>query len=198
MKLTSAEIYLANADPRLGAVIDANGHVPLREKRSNYEALVRSIISQQISVKAAAKIFARYAEATNLRPELALELDDKTLAEIGLSGQKRRYLHDLALHFVENPAVFDHLENLSDDDVVTELTKVKGIGVWTAQMFLMMTLQRPDVFAPGDRGLQLAVMHIYGLTATPTEKELLAIAETWRPYRSMASLHLWHSLNNMP
>ncbi|MDN5835385.1 MAG: DNA-3-methyladenine glycosylase 2 family protein [bacterium] len=198
MSLNTAEEYLVQADPLLGAVITTNGHLPARQKRANYEALVRSIISQQISVKAAAKIFARYLEATNLQPERALELHDEALAEVGLSGQKRRYLHDLALHFVENPAVFDHLENLNDDEVVTELTRVKGIGVWTAQMFLMMTLQRPDVFAPGDRGLQLAVMNIYGLVATPSEKDLLEIAEKWRPHRSTASLHLWHSLNNMP
>jgi len=115
-----------------------------------------------------------------------------------LSGQKYKYIHDLAEHFVRDSMVFDHLDTLSDDDVIAELTKVKGIGVWTAQMFLMFTLVRPDVFAPDDRGLQLAIQKLYALPDVPPRSELETIAEAWAPYRTVASWHLWHSLDNEP
>src|SRR5690606_33672396 len=118
-------------------------------------------ISQQISVKAAASIFERFVESTGLLPERALDITAEQIKFIGLSVQKARYLSDLALHFANNSQVFNHLEELDDEAVISELTKVKGIGAWTAQMFLMFTLQRPDVFAPGDRGLQLAIENIY-------------------------------------
>lgn len=196
MKFTSAEKYLIASDLVLGKVIKLNGHVPMRPKRGNYEALVKSIISQQISVKAAANIFDRFRQVTGMRPELALQLSEQQIKSIGLSGQKSRYLHDLAQHFVSNPKVFDHLEDLSDQQVIDELTKVHGIGIWTAQMFLMFTLQRPDVFAPGDRGLQLAMQRIYKLPIKPKESDYLSLAEKWRPHRTTASLHLWQSLTD--
>lgn len=198
MQLSSAERYLVGADPILGEVISSNGHLPMRPRRGNYEALVRSIIGQQISVKAAAKIFERFTETTKLRPEKTLELSESQVKSIGLSGQKSRYLTDLAFHFVENPAVFDHLEDLDDETVIAELTRVKGVGTWTAQMFLMFTLARPDVFAPGDRGLQLAIQKLYDTPPKSTETELSMFAERWRPHRTTASLHLWQSLNNTP
>jgi len=104
----------------------------------------------------------------------------------------------LAQHFVANPRVYDHLDQLSDDEVIAELTAIKGIGVWTAQMFLMFTLLRPDVFAPDDIGLQRAMKLLYGWEAIPPKRELEAFAERWRPYRTVASWHLWESLNNTP
>lgn len=197
MALSSAEIALSRLDPTLGKIIDANGHIDLAVERDYFEALASSIVSQQISVKAAAKIFGRFRDATNLKPERILELTDIEVKAIGLSGQKSRYLHDLAEHFVEDSAVFSHLGTLNDDEVITELTSIKGIGVWTAQMFLIFTLHRPDVFAPDDRGLQLAIQKIYDVSIVK-HAELESFAEKWAPYRSAACLHLWRSLDNTP
>lgn len=197
-KLSRAETNLIKLDPTLGEVIQANGPILLRPKHDYFEALAGSIVSQQISVKAAAKIFARLQDATNLEPIKVLEIDESQQKAIGLSGQKLRYLHDLAAHFVEDSAVFDHLDSLSYDDIVAELTRVKGIGVWTAQMFLIFTLHRPDIFAPDDRGLQIAIQTIYDLPNLPARSELEQLAEKWAPYRSTACLHLWHSLDNTP
>ena len=198
MSLAPAEKTLIKIDPLLGVAIENNGHLPLRPERDFFEALAGSIISQQISVKAAAKIFERFREHTELKPERVLELSEEQIKTIGLSGQKSRYIYDLAAHFVEDSAIFNHLGSLSDDEVIEELTRVKGIGVWTAQMFLIFTLHRPDIFAPDDRGLQLAIQNIYDLPAVPKRAELESFAEKWAPYRSTACLHLWHSLDNMP
>jgi DNA-3-methyladenine glycosylase II len=198
MEFSEAEKYLTDHDKVLAKVIAANGHIETRPATGYFEALVRSIISQQISVKAAASIRERLVAATSFVPERILNLDEVEVKAIGLSGQKTKYLKDLAQHFIENPAVFDHLERLSDEEVITELTKVKGIGAWTAQMFLMFTLARPDVFAPGDRGLQLAMLRLYDLPPTTTPAELELLAAKWQPYRTTASLHLWKSLDNTP
>ena len=159
--LTDAEIALSKIDPLLGELISNHGHLTFGSKRGYFEALSSAIIGQQISVKAAAKIFERFQEVTNLQPEKTAHLSDDEIKTIGLSGQKSRYLRDLAEHFVKDSAVFNHLDSLPDDEVILELTKVKGIGIWTAQMFLIFTLHRPDVFAPDDRGLQLAAEKLY-------------------------------------
>lgn len=198
MTLSQDEANLAVLDPVLGQVIHANGHIDPRPKREYFEALANSIVSQQISVKASAKIFARFRDVTNLDPLRVLELSAADIKTIGLSGQKSRYIRDLAVHFIEDNTVFENLDNLNDDDVVQELTRVKGIGVWTAQMFLIFTLHRADVFAPDDRGLQIAIQNIYNLPELPRRAELAKFAEKWAPYRSTACLHLWRSLNNSP
>lgn len=196
MILTDAELSLATIDPLIGELITRHGHIAPGSKRDYFEALSSSIIGQQISVKAAAKIFERFQKVTNLRPEKTAHLSDDEIKTIGLSGQKSRYLRDLAEHFVKDSAVFNHLDSLPDDEVISELTKVKGVGVWTAQMFLIFTLHRPDVFAPDDRGLQLAAEKVYDRTFTRSELEQLA--KQWSPYRSTACLHLWRSLDNAP
>src|SRR5690349_17533647 len=121
MKLTAAEQTLLDLDPVLGTLIRTHGTIPPRPQRPYFEALASSIISQQISVKAAAKIFDRFRETTKLQPERAARLSDVAIKEIGLSGQKARYIHDLAEHFVQDSAVFNHLDSLSDDEVITEL-----------------------------------------------------------------------------
>lgn len=198
MSLSPREIKLSELDPTLGEIIAANGSIVLNPARGYFEALSSSIISQQISVKAAAKIFARFRDATDLDPLRVMELDEATQKTIGLSGQKLRYLQSLAEHFVDDSAVYNHLESLSDDEAIAELTHVKGIGVWTAQMFLISTLHRPDVFAPDDRGLQIAIQTIFDLAELPGRAELEQFAQRWSPYRSTACLHLWHSLDNAP
>ncbi len=193
-----SELRLAELDPDLGKLIRAHGTINHEPRSDYYASLARSIVGQQISVKAASKIFDRFEQLTGLKPELALNLSEEQVKTIGLSGQKVRYISDLAEHFVRDSAVFNYLDSLSDDDIIAELTKVKGVGVWTAQMFLMFTLGRPDVFAPDDRGLQLAVQKLYKLPEVPPRSEILAIAEKWRPYRTAASYHLWRSLDNAP
>jgi DNA-3-methyladenine glycosylase II len=195
---TEAEHSLMRIDPVLGRLIRANGSIHHTPHTNYFEALCESIISQQLSVKASDTIFRRFRDATELEPSRVLTLDEMTQKAVGLSGQKARYLHDLAEHFVHDATVFDHLDTLSDDEVILELTKVKGIGVWTAQMFLMFTLARPDVFAPDDLGLLNALTKTYGLSTRPTKQEAAALAAAWTPYRSTACFHLWRSLDNMP
>lgn len=194
MTLTLAEVQLMHIDPILGSIIEQNGTIPLAKKHPYFDALANSIISQQISVKAAAKIFDRFQEATELSPEKVITMSEVEVKSIGLSGQKSRYLHDLAEHFVRDKTVFNHLDTLSDEEIIAELTQVKGIGAWTAQMFLIFTLHRPDVFAPDDRGLQLGVERLYERSFT--RAEIIEQANHWAPYRSTACLHLWRSLNN--
>ena len=196
MKLMQAETKLLDIDPLLGSIIFANGTIPLAPPRDYFEALSGAIIGQQISVKAAAKIYERFRDLTHLDPQAVIELTEDNVKAIGLSGQKLQYLTDLAEHFVRDSAVFNHLNARSDEEVIIELTKVKGIGVWTAQMFLISTLHRPDVFAPDDRGLQVAVEQLYERTFTRAELE--EHAEQWAPFRSIACLHLWKSLDNNP
>lgn len=198
MSHTAAEQALMQLDPVLGALIRTHGPIRHTPRGDYFEALCESIISQQLSVKASDTIFRRFHEATGLDPTQVLALSETAQKAIGLSGQKARYLRDLAEHFVRDAGVFDHLDRLSDDEVILELTQVKGIGVWTAQMFLMFTLARPDVFAPDDLGLLNAITRVYGLPARPTKQEASALAASWAPYRSTACFHLWRSLDNTP
>ena len=198
MNYSDAELGLGKIDPIMDALIRRNGPVAREPREGYFTSLCRSIISQQISVKAAAAILGRFEQATNMDATRVLALSEENARAIGLSGQKYKYIHDLAEHFVRDSMVFDHLDTLSDDEVIEELTKVKGIGVWTAQMFLMFTLVRPDVFAPDDRGLQLAVKKLYDLPEVPSRSELETIASKWSPYRTTASYHLWQLLDNAP
>ncbi len=192
------ERQLARSDPKLAAIIKAHGPMQ-REPRTDYfVSLSRSIVSQQISVKAAASIYQRFSDLTGLDPRTAAALDEAQIKAIGLSGQKARYIKDLAEHFVTDAKVFNHLDQLSDDDVTKELTAVKGIGVWTAQMFLMFTLLRLDIFPPDDVGIQRAMMRLNGWDSLPSKAELEQCAEKWRPYRTVACWYLWASLDNEP
>lgn len=197
-QISAATQALVNLDPVLGEVITAHGPI-VRLPRDNYFAsLASAITGQQISVKAAASIFGRLTDATKLDPQKVASLTETQIKAIGLSRQKASYLQDLASHFVRDSAVFNHLGSLSDDEVIQELTKVKGIGVWTAQMFLMFTLVRLDVFAPDDAGLQQAIKRLYKLETVPKRSELILFAERWQPYRTVASWHLWAALDNAP
>jgi DNA-3-methyladenine glycosylase II len=196
--IKQAEAELVKLDPILGALIKSQKLSP-REPRTDYfHALASSIISQQISTYAAKAIFERFKTATNLKPDKFLALAPEEIKLIGLSGQKTNYITDLARHFVEDPNVYNHLEKQDDEQVIAELTEIKGIGRWTAQMFLIFTLARPDVFAPDDVGLQRGMLQLYGWPSLPPKTELETIALKWSPHRSVASLHLWQSLNNRP
>lgn len=190
-----AETELTRLDPVLGKLIASQQLEPETRSSDYFAALCRSIIGQQVSVAAARAINGRFEEHTGLEPGKVASLDEAACKFIGLSKQKFGYLRDLAAHFVDNPEIYNHLETQSDEQVIAELTEVKGIGVWTAQMFLMFTLGRPDVFAPDDIGLQRGMQKLYGWETVPPKKELVAIAERWQPYRTVASWHLWQSLD---
>jgi len=196
--IKQAEIVLTNQDPILGQLIKKQRLVARTGREDYFTSLCRSIIGQQVSVAAATAIFGRFEAVTKLEPKNVTILTETDIKAIGLSKQKAGYLKDLAQHFVGNPAVYNHLGQQSDEQVIAELTAVKGIGVWTAQMFLMFTLSRPDIFAPDDVGLQRGMQRLYEWETLPPKKELAQIAEIWQPYRSVASLHLWQSLDNTP
>ena len=196
--MNSAEKELCRMDLKLGKLIASHGTIQHSPREDYFAALARSIVGQQISVKAASKIFSRLEDITKLHPKEVVDLTEEQIKAIGLSPQKSRYIRDLAEHFVKDSAIFNHLESLSDEQVIEELTKVKGIGVWTAQMFLMFTLARPDVFAPDDVGLQQAIKKVYGLSELPKRTELVEFATRWAPYRTTACWHLWHALDNEP
>ncbi len=197
-RVTKAEHVLAERDPKLGELIKKNGTV-LHEPRTDYFwALTESIVSQQLSVKASDTIFKRLSAATGIEPKRVLALAEDEGRALGLSRQKWHYLQDLAAKFRDDPQVYRHLEQLSDDEVIRDLTAVKGIGIWTAQMFLMFSLVRLDVFAPDDIGLQRAMKQLYGWSEVPSKDELTRVAEAWRPYRTVAAWHLWRSLHNEP
>lgn len=193
-----AEEQLKQLDPVLGKLIVKQTLQPRSLRNDYFASLCRSIVGQQVSVAAASAIFARLEQATSLHPSRVTKLDEVAIKAIGLSKQKAGYIKDLGQHFVDNPAVYNHLENQSDEQVIAELIDVKGIGTWTAQMFLMFTLGRPDIFAPDDAGLQRAMMRLYKWDKLPSKKELEKLADNWRPYRTVACFHLWRSLDNTP
>jgi DNA-3-methyladenine glycosylase II len=197
-QITQAEDALIQLDPALGKLIAFQRPLEPRVRRGYFESLCRTIIGQQVSVAAASTIYGRFEQITGLAPERVLALTEAEVKTIGLSRQKASYMHDLAGHFVDRPDVYDHLDQASDEDAIAELTAVKGIGPWSAQMFLIFTLGRPDVFAPDDVGLQQAMKRLYDWAELPPKSELVAAAERWAPYRSVACLHLWRSLDNEP
>ena len=163
---------------------------------------MRAIAGQQLSVKAAQaiwrKLVARYDGRTPTPEEILADDPEELRAAAGFSRAKVAYLRSLAEHVVSGELELDRLDELGDAEVIRELTAVKGIGEWSAHMFLMFTLHRPDVLAPGDLGIRNAVRDAYGLAAVPKPGELEAIAEPWRPYRTRACLYLWRSLDNEP
>jgi DNA-3-methyladenine glycosylase II len=199
--------HLRAADPVLRAIIDRYGPDGLWERRAggqteHYGALVRSIVGQQLSTKAAAAIYGRLAERFGGRaptPQEVLADDPEELrAAAGLSHAKVAFLRSLAEHVLDGSLELDKLDQLPDEEVVAELTAVKGIGVWSSHMFLMFHLDRPDVLAVGDLGIRKAMMVAYGLDSLPLAPAMETIAEPWRPYRTLACRYLWRSLNNEP
>jgi DNA-3-methyladenine glycosylase II len=163
---------------------------------------VRAIVGQQLSVKAARAIYGRLTNRFGGRAPTPQEiLDDEPellRAAAGLSRAKVGFLRSLAEHVLSGELELERLEELDDETVVAELTAVKGIGLWSAQMFLMFQLERPDVLAVGDLGIRRAMERAYGLDGLPDPAAMEAIAEPWRPYRTLACRYLWRSLNNEP
>ena len=163
---------------------------------------MRAIAGQQLSVLAARaiwrKLIARFDGRTPTPEEILADDPDALRVAAGFSHAKVRYLRSLAEHVVSGDLKLDRLADLPDDEVMRELTAVKGIGEWTAHMYLMFTLHRPDVLPTGDLGIRNAIQRAYGLETAPKPAEMEAIAERWRPYRTRASRYLWRSLANEP
>jgi DNA-3-methyladenine glycosylase II len=187
-------------------LVEQHGTLSIRQRRRGrptdpYGTLVRSIVGQQLSTKAAASIYARVLDLFGgdvPTPAQLIAIDPDTLRGAGLSRAKVAYLRDLAERVEDGELDLDHLRELSDDEVSAQLTAVKGIGQWSVDMFLIFYLGRPDVLAVGDLGIRRAVERAYGLKKIPDAKTVLRIGEPWRPYRSLACLYLWASLDNAP
>jgi DNA-3-methyladenine glycosylase II len=198
--------HLRDADDTLAGLIERYGELDLEARRRGrppdaYGALLRSIVGQQLSTKAARSIFNRLLELFGGRtptPQELLDADPEAVRGVGLSRAKVAYLRSLAEHVITGELELDRLGELSDERVSAELTAVKGLGQWTADMFLIFHLGRPDVLAVGDLGVRRAVERLYGFERLPSPEELEALGERWRPYRSAASLYLWRSLDNAP
>lgn len=190
--------HLRLADPVLGALIDRVGPFRMRYGPADYRSLLRSIMGQQISTRAAATIHARLVEACGgeVDPGVVLSLGEERLRAVGVSPQKWRYIRDLSEKTLSGEVDFGRLPRLSDDEALKHLTAVKGVGVWTAQMFLIFALRRPDVYFPvADLGLRNAMQRLYGMRRPPGAARMLKIARHWRPYSSTACWYLWRSLD---
>ncbi|MBC7459494.1 DNA-3-methyladenine glycosylase 2 family protein [Candidatus Saccharibacteria bacterium] len=200
----AAAKYLLKIDPVLAPIIKRAGVAPLTPHSNYYQSLVESIISQQLSVKAAATILKRFLTlfpgADFPQPGQILEQDIETLRSVGLSRQKGAYIQDLAVKVIEKTVQFDHLDSLSNDEIIRELTQIKGVGIWTVHMFLMFCMGRLDVLPVGDLGIKNGIFTLYGLTVKPTPDEIAATADKyqWHPYASVASWYIWYSLDNKP
>jgi DNA-3-methyladenine glycosylase II len=197
---------LRAADPVMARLIDEHGAVVRRDlKRERpgdaYGALLRSIVGQQLSTKAARSIYGRLTELFGGHaptPRQLLAADPEKIRSAGLSRPKVAYLRDLAQHVEDGTLDLERLPELPDEEVTAQLTAVKGLGQWTADMFLMFHLGRPDVLPVGDLGIRRAVKVEYRMRKLPDPKRLGRVARPWRPYRTLACLYLWSSLDNVP
>ncbi len=201
---------LATADPAMAALIERVGEIDLEtrlRRRSEerpadaYGALLRAIVGQQLSTKAARTIYLRVLDlfdGSTPSPEQLLEAGEGDLRGAGLSGRKVEYIRDLAAHVLSGELELDRLDELSDEEATEELVAVRGLGRWTAEMFLLFHLKRPDVLSGGDLGIRKAVQIEYGLEEMPAPERVLEIGEPWHPHRSLASLYLWESLAAVP
>jgi DNA-3-methyladenine glycosylase II len=200
---------LAASDPAMARLIaelgdwDVGRRLRRRgaEETDAYGTLLRAIVGQQLSTKAAATIHGRVLELFGGRdpsPQELLDADPDALRACGLSGRKVEYVKDLAAHVLGGELELDRLDELGDEEVISEIVAVRGLGRWTAEMFLIFHLRRPDVFSGGDLGLRRGIQLCHGLEAMPTPAEAVEIAERWSPNRSLASIYLWESLANEP
>jgi DNA-3-methyladenine glycosylase II len=198
--------YLRNADETLKGLIDQRG--PLDEEARTrgrptdpYGTLLRSIVGQQLSTKAARSIYGRLIELFGGRtptPQELIDTDPAVVRSVGLSNAKVKYVRSLADHVLSGELELERLPDLGDEEVMRELTAVKGIGQWSAHIFLIFQLGRKDVLPVGDLGIRRAVERAYGFEALPSTEELERLGERWAPHRSLASLYLWESLDNVP
>ena len=189
--------HLKKSDPVLAAIIAKIGPCRMQFGQPTFHSLAESILYQQLNGKAAVTIFNRFTAAAGdpLTPDGILKLSDAEMRAVGLSRQKTSYLRDLSLKTKAGLLEFERLPDLSEQEVIDHLTQVKGVGVWTAHMFLMFTLRRPDILPTGDYGVQAAIKKHYGKRKWPKPAVMEKIARPWAPYRSIACWYLWKSLD---
>lgn len=188
--------HLRRSDPILSGIIERVGDYAIQFRDPDFETLAKSIVFQQLSGRVANVIFGRLTAAVGgkLTPEKVLKLRPARMRSLGLSAQKTAYIRDLARHTRDGRLTFGELPELPDAMVIETLTQVKGIGVWTAHMFLIFALRRHDVLPTGDLGIRNAIRRAYALEELPSPVEMEKMAERWRPYCSVASWYLWRSL----
>jgi DNA-3-methyladenine glycosylase II len=201
---------LTASDPKMAALVERVGKIDLEkrlERRGEerppdaYGALLRAIVGQQLSTKAARTIYLRVLDifgGTTPSPEQLLAASETDLRGAGLSGRKVEYIQDLARHVISGELELDRLDQLGDEEAIAEIVAVRGLGQWTAEMFLLFHLKRPDILSGGDLGIRKAIQIEYGLEEMPTPTQVEEIGEPWRPHRSLASLYLWESLAAAP
>ena len=206
----AARAALAASDPKMAALIERIGEIDLEtrlRRRSEeappdaYGALLRAIVGQQLSTKAARTIYLRVIDlfgGTTPSPQQLLDAEVADLRGAGLSGRKVEYIQDLARHVLSGELELDRLGELSDERAIEEIVAVRGLGRWTAEMFLIFHLERPDVLSGGDLGIRKAIQVEYELEEMPSPQEVVALSERWSPHRSLASLYLWESLAAVP
>ncbi len=194
-----ARRQLGEADPALGKIIESAGDAMLQPRYDAFFSLSRSIVGQQISVQAAESVWRKVFTALGeISPQAIIGQDEESLRGCGLSRQKARYLLSLAGHFIDGTLQQQQWHRMDDEAVIERLVQVKGIGRWTAEMFLMFHLLRPDVLPVDDIGIQRAIANHFTEGARPSAGQMRAIAEPWRPWRSVACWYLWRSLDVIP
>jgi DNA-3-methyladenine glycosylase II len=197
--LQRALAHLSEADRDFGRAIAEIGPPPPRGRPANFMALLHVIVAQQVSTYAAKAISDRLEAAMErLTPDAFLALSDADLRAVGFSGQKVVYGRDLAAAFLDGRLSIPKLRRQSDDDAIAAITAIKGLGTWSAEVFLLFNLKRPDIMPAQDLALIVAAQRLKGLEARPSPKELRALAEPWRPFRSYAARMLWHYYRNAP
>ncbi len=198
MQLTTAllkegVVWLGDADPDLGRLIERDGVPPMWDRPPGFATLVLIILEQQVSLASARAAFDRLLEALpELHPEEFLTLDDQRLKAIGFSRQKARYVRGLSHNILDGKLTFDAMHKMEDSEVRAELMQITGIGKWTADVYLLMALQRPDVWPAGDLALVKAIRHVKGLVTNPDAVACEGIAKQWKPWRSVAARILWN------
>lgn len=202
-ELRRGEAHLARHDKKLAPVIAASGPCRLKPHTDHYGELVGSIVGQQLSAKAAGAIWRRVLALFGgrmPRPEQLIEIDGQKLRDIGLSWAKVKYVKDLAEHVIDGRLDLDHIATMPNDQLIEQLTAVKGLGEWSAHMFMMFGLGRLDILPVGDLGVRKAVQKLYGLDGLPTPEQIITISNknNWHPYESVAAWYLWQSLDNDP
>src|SRR5579863_1190586 len=195
--MRKALLHLKKSDPVMRAIIEQIGPSRMRFGKPVFHSLAEAIVYQQLNGKAAATIFKRFSVLAGdpLTPQVILRLSPAQMRSVGLSKQKASYLFDMAERAHRGELDFSRLHRMSDAEVIKHLTQVKGVGVWTAHMFLMFTLRRPDILPTGDYGVQTAIKRHYNKRKLPKPEQMEKIAKPWAPYRSIACWYLWQSLD---
>jgi DNA-3-methyladenine glycosylase II len=202
-QLRAAEEYLAQHDKKLAPVIKASGPCRLKPHTDHYGELVGSIVGQQLSAVAAGTIWRRVMDLFDGKmptPEQLIKIDDQKLRDVGLSWAKVRYVKHLAQHILDGRLDLEHVSTMPNEQLIEQLTAVKGIGEWSAQMFMMFGLGRLDILPTGDLGIRKGMMQLYGLKELPDPAQMITVANKnhWHPYESVASWYIWQSLDNNP